>query len=657
METNRPEILAPAGDTRSFLAALAAGADAVYLGLKAFSARMAATNFSLSELAAMVGLAGERGTRVYVAMNVLAKPHEARDAGRLVHKLARDVSPAALIMSDPGLVRLARQAGWRGEVHLSTLANVSHPAALKMARDQLAVDRVILPRELSIDEIHACADACPPGLTLEVFVHGALCYGVSGRCYWSSYLGGKSGLRGRCVQPCRRRYSAGGGPALRYFSCQDLSLDVLVKTLASRPEVAGWKIEGRKKGPHYVYHVARAYRLLRDGAGDPEAKKEALELLEMALGRPATHYGFLPQRPFVPIRPGEPTASGKPAGRVVAEKGRKPAIRASEPLYPQDLLRVGTEDEPGHLTVPVRRPVGRGKTLALPAKVGRLPPKDTPVFLVDRRDPKVVKQVEELARDLAAIPAKTVEASNFEPREPKPARVRGRPVDMNVYRGFPVPKSGGEPAVWLSPATVSGAPKNMASRAWWWLPPVVWPDEEQEFAALVERARGLGAKKFVANAPWQAALLPPGRGLVLWAGPFCNVANHHAAEVLRGMGFDGVVISPELPGDEALTLCEVSPLPTGVVLTGLWPLCVSRTMAEETPKQAPLESPMKEVLWTRRYGQNHWIYPGWPLDLSAHRGDLARAGCVLFVHLHEPVPKSVPAANRTSEFNWKLRLL
>ena len=219
LSTRKPEILAPAGDRASFLAALAGGADAVYMGLKHFSARMQADNFSTSELSRMVELANAEQRRVYVAFNTLVKTDDLPAAGRLLARLARDVRPHGIIIQDPGLIRLARDAGYEGGIFLSTLANLTHPKALLAAR-LLGADRVILPRELSIDEIRQTAEACPQGLELEIFVHGALCWCVSGRCYWSSYMGGKSGLRGRCVQPCRRVYNQRGHSG-RVFSSHD----------------------------------------------------------------------------------------------------------------------------------------------------------------------------------------------------------------------------------------------------------------------------------------------------------------------------------------------------------------------------------------------------------------------------------------------------
>ena len=171
--TRKPEILAPAGDTQSFLAAMAAGADAVYLGLKHFSARMQADNFGSAELSRMVELANENGRRIYVAFNTLVKPDDVPAAGRLIARLARDVKPHGLIIQDPGVLALARQAGYEGGLFLSTLANLTHPASL-LAAKELGADRVILPRELSIDEVKQISAACPEGLDLEMFIHGAL---------------------------------------------------------------------------------------------------------------------------------------------------------------------------------------------------------------------------------------------------------------------------------------------------------------------------------------------------------------------------------------------------------------------------------------------------------------------------------------------------
>jgi len=340
-KSSRPSILAPAGNKSSFLAALAAGADEIYCGLRQFSARMEAKNFSIEELIPMTLLAHDKGVKVYVALNALLKPNDLNMAGELLQQLERHVKADGVIIQDLSYVQLARQTGFSGELHFSTLSNVSFPSALHKIKKNFGVNRVVLPRELNIDEIKTMALACPKGLDLEVFVHGALCYGVSGRCYWSSYFGGKSGLRGRCVQPCRRVYTQ-KDQNKRFFSCQDLSLDVLVKVLRTIPQIRTWKIEGRKKGPHTIFYTVRAYRILRDHGTDPKMKKEALHMLSYALGRSGTHYNFLPQRPQNPIRINHQTGSGfymggnrkrnekktffKSQGRVAAGRSPSPGI-------------------------------------------------------------------------------------------------------------------------------------------------------------------------------------------------------------------------------------------------------------------------------------------------------------------------------------------
>lgn len=652
-EDSKPEILAPAGDRACFLAAIAAGADAVYLGLKHFSARMSAQNFSMAELSQLRRLANEKNVKIYIAMNVMAKPNDLESAGRLVDKLKKHVKPDALIIQDLGVAAVARQAGYLGEIHLSTLANVTHPAALALVHEKLGISRVILPRELSIDEIKACAKACPPKLSLEVFVHGALCYGVSGRCYWSSFLGGKSSLRGRCVQPCRRIYLQDQNKS-RLFSCQDLSLDVLAKTLLQAPKVAGWKIEGRKKGPHYVYHVTKAYKILRDNSGSEE-KKEALKLLERSLGRPGTHYSFLPQRPFVPISSEKPTASGLAIGKTTPDK-KGFFLSCRENLMGGDVLRIGYEDEPWHQTILIRKRLAKGARLARSSS-GPAPPASTSVFLIDRREPELMRLLKNLEKNLEKFARPQISGSRFSLSMPKPYKSRARTQTMHVNRRLSKGRMSGA-GLWLEPDVLKSTPQKAAAQIWWWLPPVIWPDEEQRIARTIARARSKGARRFVVNAPWQIALFArAGKPNTIWAGPFINASNALFLEQLKKLGFSGAIVSPELAKEDFLSLPGQSPLPLGVVTEGLWPLCISRTLAKGVRHEQPIQSPKKEIMWVRKYGQNHWVFPGWPIDLSSEKKTLARAGYAFFIHLHEPWPRLVPSHRRTTNVNWNLKLL
>ena len=666
MAPNRPEILAPAGDEAAFLAALAAGADAVYLGLKHFSARMEAENFSIAQLARLTSLAHENGAKVYVAMNTLLKPDESVKAGRLINRLAGIVKNDGLIIQDLALFALAHQAGFEGGLFLSTLANISSPAGLS-ASASLGAARVILPRELSIDEIRMMGESCPPGMGLEVFVQGALCYCVSGRCYWSSYMGGKSGLRGRCVQPCRRTYDiqadnssrkAENNQPARYFSCQDLELGILAKTLLTIPQICSWKIEGRKKGPHYVYHAVTAYRILRDSPDDPAAKKEAVNILAMALGRPGAHGRFLPQRDVAPMAPHGQTASGLLAGKIRVDPSGKCVLKPRFPLLARDYLRIGTEDERWHATISVKRDTPKGGALVLPLPRHKTPKTGVPVYLVDRRGPELSRILRNWREKLENIPPVHSRESDFEPVLPKPAKPRAR-RDMLVMREAPKGKIGNFiPALWLS-ARNAEISRTLLPKFCWWLPPVIWPDEEENYAKLVRRLLRDGARHFVCNAPWQASWFEDRAGgdLDLIAGPFCNAANPLAILELSRLGFAAAFASPELSGEDLRILAKESPLPLGLVISGFWPVGLSRFGLSGIKSGDIFKSPKEEPFWSRRHGQNIWLYPGWPLNLESRRKELAQAGFSFFALLEESPPQNLNFRERAGLFNWDGRLL
>ena len=653
----KPEILAPAGNRASFLAAIAAGADAVYCGLKQFSARMAATNFTFEELAALTRLAHTRGIKVYVAFNTLVKPDELDRAETFLRRLKQDVDPDALIIQDLALLALARKTGFKKELHLSTLANVSFPEALGLVRQDLSAHRVVLPRELNIDEIKLMAEACPDGLGLEVFIHGALCYGISGRCYWSSFFGGKSGLRGRCVQPCRRRYRGEQGDE-RYFSCQDLSLDVLVKVLLTLPQIRTWKIEGRKKGPHYVYYTVTAYKMLRDEGSDPKKKRAALDLLAMALGRVSTHYGFLPQRPQNPVNISAQTGSGLLLGHVQGPK-HDAYLVPREAILTGDVLRIGYEDDAWHVVRRMKQSVpARGryhlKTFSRDRRI-----KGAPVFLVDRQEGHLRDMIGQLEKELViGEPLANFTERTGKTREKTYAAVspNASVVDMHVSRQPDLKSRSEETGVWLSPESLAACPKDLFKTTWWWLPPVVWPGQVGALQEVVDQAGRLGAVRFVLNMPWQAVLFQSQSRVILWAGPFCNIANGLAVASLKRLGFAGAIVSPELGKKDYMTLPVQSVLPLGIVLSANWPLCISRTLSEQFREGSPFNSPKGETAWAVKYDENFWLFPNWKIDLVKKRDLLIQAGYTVFVHLSEPVPGAVSIKQRPGLWNWDLGL-
>ncbi len=655
-DVRKAEILAPAGNRDSFLAAIAAGADAVYCGLKSFSARMKAENFTIDELGPLASLARDRGVKLYATLNSLLKNDDIEKAGTLIVDLKRRVRPDAFIISDLGLVDLLAQAGYRGEIHLSTLAAVTFPGAVSAAGCLPGVKRIVLPREFSIDEIKETAGICPETIGLEVFVHGALCYGVSGRCYWSSYFGGKSGLRGWCVQPCRRLYRQGNASG-KFFSCADLHLDFLAKLLFQIPQIAGIKIEGRKKGPHYVYHTVKAYRMLRDHAGEPGVKKEVAACLDYALGRSGTHYNFLSQRQWNPIDERPNTGSGRLVGRVSGPLSR-PRFEAREPLLAGDMVRIGTEDSSWHRTLKITCNIPKGVAFTLPLSPKERPANGTPVFLVDRRETGLADEIKKLSLELEKKkkkPPVKKKKPAFKPVLPGKSISRRHSLTVRVSWDPPDQSPPVDTGVWLSDMVVPGRTR-FSPRLWWWLPPVIWPDDAITMQKKIEGAVKKGFRRFVLNSPWQISLFPRVSGLELWAGPFCNIANCLAIETLAFMGFYGVIVSPELGKKDYAALPSKSPLALGIIIKGFFPLCISRTVSQNLKLETPFVSPRGEAGWAVKRGSCYWIYPDWPIDITRHETFLKRLGYQMFVHLEEVLPRKVRKKNRQGLWNWEIGL-
>lgn len=283
-----PELLAPSGGLDQMLAAIAAGADAIYAGLGGFNARVSAHGFTDDEFARGCAVAHAHGVRVYVTLNVFVFDDELSDAVALgAHAL--ELGADALIVADAGLACVLRTAIPGIEIHLSTQAGAHSEGAVRLAADELGVERVTTARELTVDEIAAL---CATGVPIEVFCHGAICIGYSGACEFSALRRGRSAMRGDCTQPCRLPYDLvdEAGQSVVAVEGDRLLCPRDYLGIAHLPElvdagVASLKIEGRMKNPDYVFNVVRVWRraldMLCDGAWDPGAVEE----LERELGR------------------------------------------------------------------------------------------------------------------------------------------------------------------------------------------------------------------------------------------------------------------------------------------------------------------------------------------------------------------------------------
>ena len=287
-EVALPELLAPAGGLDQMLAAIAAGADAIYAGLDGFNARVSAHGFSDDEFARGCAVAHAHGVRVYVTLNVFVFDDELADAvalGAHAHALGAD----ALIVADAGLACALRAAIAGVEIHLSTQAGAHSEGAVQLAAKELGVERVTTARELNVAEI---GTLCATGVPIEVFCHGAICIGYSGACEFSALRRGRSAMRGDCTQPCRLSYDLAdeAGQSVVAVEGDRLLCPRDYLGIARLPElvaagVASLKIEGRMKNPDYVFNVVRVWRraldMLRAGTWDADA----VPTLERELGR------------------------------------------------------------------------------------------------------------------------------------------------------------------------------------------------------------------------------------------------------------------------------------------------------------------------------------------------------------------------------------
>ena len=289
LKTPKPELLAPAGDEECLEAAINFGADAVYLGGRLLQLRASRAAFDDERLEKAVSFAHSKGKKVYVTVNSFAFNDEIAECADYARFL-RDVGADAAIISDIGVLSAFREAAPELEAHVSTQANTMNYAAAMVYRS-MGAKRIVLARELSLDEIKKLRDKLPEDVELETFVHGAMCMAFSGRCILSSFLANRSGNRGECSQPCRWNYALTeekrpgeyfpveeDSRGTYFMNSHDLCMIQHIPDLINAG-LSSLKIEGRMKSVYYVAATVRAYRLAIDAYyEDPEGWKPDDEL-------------------------------------------------------------------------------------------------------------------------------------------------------------------------------------------------------------------------------------------------------------------------------------------------------------------------------------------------------------------------------------------
>ena len=351
-----PELLAPAGSLDAVRAAVANGADAVYLGAQRFNARDEGAQLTLEELAEACRIAHGRGRRIYLTLNVLVKPHELTEALAFLGE-AIDCGIDAVIVQDLGLIDLIRQIYPELEIHGSTQMTVHDPSGAAVL-EELGVKRVVLARENTLEDL-AVIRRRVPGIGLETFIHGALCISYSGQCFMSGMISERSANRGSCAQSCRKDY-------VLKDAATDVELDrgylISTKDLAAYehlPEIAELgivclKVEGRKKRPEYVATVTRTYREFLDrlerGDTTPPAEAEVEPLVQIySRGFTGGMYGGRDGREYVTRT--QPDNRGSLIGDVIGYEKDELVVEADRPIEIGDGLAFEAPDSLGGPTV------------------------------------------------------------------------------------------------------------------------------------------------------------------------------------------------------------------------------------------------------------------------------------------------------------------
>ena len=410
------ENLAPAGNREALERADAAGADAVYLGYTAFSARAGAGNFDRQGLADAVRYAHARHMRVYVTLNTLVKDRELEAAAEVI-RLLRDVRADAVLVQDLGILRMLRGLCPGLAVHASTQMAIHNRTGVAWCREQ-GMTRVVPARECSLEEIRACAET---GTEIEVFGHGAQCVAVSGECLFSSMIGERSGNRGRCAQPCRKEYIYRGRRGA-WLSPRDVCLRDELPALRDAG-VASLKLEGRAKRSEYTAVVAAEYRKGLDSlAAGTFRKAEAAEA--EALRQIFNRGGFMKGYLFGcedagVIYPDRVSHCGTEIGRVEQADSRFARIRLDKDLNDGDEIEIRGRRGPASLIYAGKDTPAGGTALVRLREGLQARPGDRVARLTDAR------QIREAAR----MPGRRVKA-DFRLRA-----VAGEPLTLRVSDG------------------------------------------------------------------------------------------------------------------------------------------------------------------------------------------------------------------------------
>ena len=572
------EILAPAGNEQSLIAAVRSGADAVYLGTGAFNARRNADNFKDDSLADAVNYCHGRGVKVYVTLNTLIRDEELPAFLTAAREVA-EAGPDGVIVQDLAVVQVLKTICPDLPLVGSTQMSV-HNAAGVRALEDLGFSRVVLARELTLEEIQRIRSQTKA--ELEVFVHGALCMSVSGMCYYSAMMGERSGNRGLCAQPCRLNSTCNGRPYA--LSLKDMSFISRVRDLAAAG-VCSVKIEGRMKRPEYVAAAVTAVRTALEG-GEPD-----MATLQAVFSRSGFTDGYLTGKRTVRmfgVRTAEDAAASKTVFGKLSELYRReyPGVPVDLRLQATgDALSLTAADGQGHeatVAAPIRpedvAPLTADIARRNLSKTGGTPftvrdcrvdlPQNLPVpgSVVNGLRREALERLLILrsrGNDYALNP---VEAPEIAPYAPQKQGVR-----LRFEHAEQLFAASGVEAFLLPMEQIEQHPELLQGETPLWaeLPQLVWPLEEQTALSRLTALKEKGLTDAVAGNVCELVLAQRA-GLAVHGGPTLNVTNTLSLEAYEAMGLADTTLSFELPVRMGARLGGTKP--RGILAYGRLPL-------------------------------------------------------------------------------------
>jgi putative protease len=663
------ELLAPAGDLPSLQAALDAGADAVYLGLTVLNARRRARNFDQTELPEAVKTIHQRGARAYLTLNIDLRERDLLQAAGALH-LAATAGVDAVLIRDPAL--LAFQSEFPDmEFHFSTQTCMASSADVAAAA-KLGATRIVLARELSLSEIEAASDR--KGIETEVFVQGALCFCVSGRCLMSSWAGGRSGNRGMCTSPCRVPWTLETAPAGTPFSMHDLTAIDRVEKLREAGVVA-IKIEGRMKTADWVSRAVDVYRRALDGE-DVDRQSSDVVQLGAYTGRAMTS-GYLDgqlddltgaasreRRAFAPSED-QDTASTT-GTRVDFTTFEFEVITQSKQLEFTCRFAGATDNWSVPKTVVKRknRAITIGKFLdwlALQSMQGcqlsQCATDDLEFMMVPRRVNELISHINKFIQhrqkvhkrlERTSVPDSVSDVLEGYTRSPANLTTMGRPPDRvrlsaDAVEQFlaRVQPDGviveGVTAERLKSirAACGRVPLIVA------LPPVFFEDAINDVQRLLRTCARMGVTVEVNN--WGGWHLAKRAGVRMEGGPHLAVLNSLAAKVLGNRGMQSVTLSVEADRYQLQHATAECPVPCSLVVFGRPALMITRVeMPDDYEGQTLVDR--RDVRVVSRWENNLWVLrPVDPFDLRDEKNDR--------IHVKHQVVDLVASPDPVREWN------